>query len=347
MRWLKKRMPGGIYVYYVLWQWRLRAHVDSLLRNERFDLIHHVTFASFRMPVFARGRPVVWGPVGGAETAAMALLAGHGTFLGRLRERLRNLSTRMAGQFVHLWEPSLRSRGAALASTPATAAILSEAGIACRLMPTIGFDADPLPGIRPVSASGTPLRLLFVGRLHLLKGVHLLLRALALPGTGDTRLTIVGDGPERLRLKALAHRLEIQDRVDFAGFVPRSELHAIFAKHDVVVAPSAYESGGLSVLEGFSHGLPAIVLDCGGHALSVADGCGFRIPTIDSVAQVIRNITRAIVAYMEDRSLIASHGAAARNHLNQQYSWVSKREAMMAIYREVLERAAHETRCSS
>jgi glycosyltransferase involved in cell wall biosynthesis len=343
-RWIKKHFPGGMYIYYTLWQWKLNELVAELLGKVEFDLIHHVTFASFRMPVFASGRPVVWGPVGGAETAAMALLAGHGTFLGRLRERVRNLSTRMAGHLVHLWEPSLRSGGAALASTPATAEVLSNAGIPCRQMPTIGFDSGSLAGMRPVSASGTPLRLLFVGRLHLLKGVHLLLRALALPGSAETRLTIVGDGPERFRLEELARELEVQERVEFAGFVPRSGLGAIYARHDVMVAPSAYESGGLSVLEGFSHGLPAIVLDCGGHALSVADGCGFRISPVDPADQVIRNISRAIHAYMKDRSLVATHGTAARNHLKEQYSWVSKREAMMTIYTAVQDRTNHKAR---
>ena len=141
-RWLKKHVPGGMYAYYAVWQWRLRSHVADLLRRQDFDLIHHVTFASFRMPVWAGGKPVVWGPVGGAETAPMHLLAGHGTFAGRMRESFRNISTRLAGRLVRLWEPTRRSGGIALASTPATAALLARNGIHCDLMPTIGYDAN-------------------------------------------------------------------------------------------------------------------------------------------------------------------------------------------------------------
>lgn len=334
-RWLKKRAPGGMYLYYTVWQWRLRAHVAGLLRRQDFDLIHHVTFASFRMPVWAGGKPVLWGPVGGAETAPMHLVRGYGTLAGRMREHLRNLSTRIAGHLVGFWEPTRRSGGMALASTPATAAILERNQIRCMLMPTIGHDADPaLTGTRR-SDGNAPLRVLFVGRLHLLKGVHLLLRALAQIESGKVNLTIVGDGPERKRLLELANRLGLGPVVSFRGQIPRAMLDEVFAAHDVVAAPSLYESGGLSVLEGFAHGLPAIVLDCGGHALSVGTSCGFRIKTTISQMDVIHDLADAIMAYCNDRKLCEAHGNEARRTLKRNYSWERKRSAMQQVYNDL------------
>jgi glycosyltransferase involved in cell wall biosynthesis len=337
-RWLKKRMPGGMYVYYTAWQWRLRKHVAGLLRERTYDLLHHVTFASFRMPVWVGGLPVVWGPVGGAETAPMHLLKGYGTLLGRTRERFRNLNTWLAGKLVRWWEPSLRSGGISLASTPATAALLIRNGIPCVSMPTIGYDGE-IDFVNRDFAAQTrhaPLRLLYVGRLHLLKGVHLLLEAMARLERDTVHLTLVGDGAERLRLESLASRLGIAGLVSFRGFVPRRELGEVFGSHDVLAAPSLYESGGLSVLEGFAHGLPAIVLDCGGHALSVDDSCGRKIPTSGSYEETVSALAGAIREYVSDPRMTLKQGAAARRRLLEEYAWPVKKERMLMAYRRTL-----------
>lgn len=337
-RWIKKRVPGGMYAYYTCWQWMLKSEVARLLESDEFDLIHHVTFASFRMPVFVSGRPLVWGPVGGAETAPMQLLDGFGTLAGKLRERVRNVATHAAARLLRLMDPTRRCGGIALASTPATAEVLKRGGISAALMPAIGYEFDEdVTGVREVSAGG-PLRLLFVGRLHLLKGLHLLLQALAQLKPADACLTIVGSGPEQTRLTRLAEKLGIASRCCFSGFVPRNELAAIFARHDVVVAPSLYESGGLSVLEGFAHGLPAIVLDCGGHALSVAQGCGIRIRPDQAQDAVVLQLRDAILRYSGDRDLVRQHGMAARVGLRQRYGWNSKHDAMLETYQRLLDK---------
>lgn len=329
---LKYRVPGGMYVYYFLWQWRLAWHVGKLVRSTKFDLMHHVTFASFKMPVGLRGAPVVWGPVGGAEPAPMHLLDGFGTWLGRSRERVRNLSTMIAGKLVRLWSPNHRSGGIALTSTPATSRLLKANGIPYREMPTIGYDSDVLNGIRRYSTAAEPLQLLFVGRLHLLKGVHLLLEALHRLEPGSVVLSIVGDGVERGRLEQQVRDLALAPHVRFCGFVPRYELGDVFASHDVLAAPSLYESGGLAVLEGFAHGLPAIVLDCGGHALSVDGSCGVRIRIDQSQQEVVNGLAGAIQSYCRDRTLCALHGSAARRRLERHYSWDGKGAAMNSIY---------------
>ncbi len=340
---MKKRIPGGLYFYYFLWQWKLRSLLKQMLLENRYDLIHHVTFASFRMPVGAKGVPVVWGPVGGAERASPALLRGHGSRMGRFRERFRNLTTILAGRIIRLWAPVNRSEGIALASTPATYALLKRNSIPCQMMPTIGYDS-PVNEQRNVAITAapqdSPLRLLYVGRLHLLKGQHLLLLAISRLGDPSVRLTIVGDGAERKRLEDLVQALDLRDCVSFRGHVARSNLDEVYAEHDVIVAPSLYESGGLSILEGFAHGLPAIVLDCGGPALTVAEGCGIKVPADLSQDLTVTRLTEAIEVYLQDRELIRRHGANARKRLVEEYGWASKRKQMLKVYQHLLNREA-------
>jgi len=70
-QWLQrwKKLPGGIHIYYLLWQWGAYQFVKSVHRQKRFDLVHHITFVLIHMPGFMGnlGIPFILGPVGGGE----------------------------------------------------------------------------------------------------------------------------------------------------------------------------------------------------------------------------------------------------------------------------------------
>jgi glycosyltransferase involved in cell wall biosynthesis len=93
---------------------------------------------------------------------------------------------------------------------------------------------------------------LFVGRLQARKRVDFLLRACA--EIQNVRLIIVGDGPERDALEALAK--EIYPPAVFVGSKHGAEIKAHFAEADLFVLPG---TGGLAVQEAMSHALPVIV----------------------------------------------------------------------------------------
>lgn len=99
-------------------------------------------------------------------------------------------------------------------------------------------------------------RLVFVGALHAWQGVHLAVEAVGeLTRAGHpVRLEILGDGPERAALTALAARLGIADRVHLRGHVDRETIHAALRDADMAVAPFIPNErnravGGLSPLK--------------------------------------------------------------------------------------------------
>jgi glycosyltransferase involved in cell wall biosynthesis len=98
-----------------------------------------------------------------------------------------------------------------------------------------------------------PPSLLFIGRLQSRKRVDLLLKACAQLDV-PLRLVIVGDGPERAALEALAR--EVYPSAQFIGARHGDELKPYFAEADLFVLPG---TGGLAVQEAMSHGLPVIV----------------------------------------------------------------------------------------
>jgi len=116
--------------------------------------------------------------------------------------------------------------------------------------------------IRNAPLAAVPSDLIWAGRLVAHKQPGLALRAFALLHQADPslRFVVVGDGPERERLEALAGELGVAGAVRFAGFVERpEELFGLMKASRVLLAPSKKEGFGIMVVEGWAAGLPAVV----------------------------------------------------------------------------------------
>ena len=104
-------------------------------------------------------------------------------------------------------------------------------------------------------------RLLFVGRLTRLKGLDVVLRALAGLAGREWTLDVVGDGPQRVELEELSEGLGLSERVTFQGARSRGEVEEFMAFASCLLFPSHSEGMGLVVLEAASMGLPVIASD--------------------------------------------------------------------------------------
>lgn len=111
-------------------------------------------------------------------------------------------------------------------------------------------------------AAPTPLRIGFAGKLIARKGVDELLRAAArLPIARAWSVTVVGDGPLRPELEALAATLGLADRVTFHGFANTTEMPRLLAAFDVMVVPSRRDMRVLVTIEAMAAGAAVIVSD--------------------------------------------------------------------------------------
>ncbi len=117
--------------------------------------------------------------------------------------------------------------------------------------------------------------ILYVGRLEGRKGVKFLLYAYGMlkERCPDVRLHILGDGPDRDKLEALAEDLELQD-VTFLGFRSNAEKIKRFKEADLYCSPALFGEGfGLVLLEAMATGVPLVAGDNPGYA-SVMTGFG-------------------------------------------------------------------------
>ena len=102
----------------------------------------------------------------------------------------------------------------------------------------------------------------------------MLIRALAdvRRTVGTASLTIVGDGPERVRLERLVGELGLDGAVELVGRVPDSQKAAILERSDLLLACSVREGWGLTPTEAARLGTPAVAYDIPGLRDSVLDG---------------------------------------------------------------------------
>ena len=161
-------------------------------------------------------------------------------------EPLLNLALRRATRIVVASPPMLEA--------PSLAPFREK----CAVVP-YGIDPAPYTTTRPAASSETPAEptVLFVGRLVPYKGVDVLLSAL--PAL-RVRAVIVGDGPCRASLEALAADLGVADRVTFAGQVPDETRLEWYRRADVFVLPSVsrQEAFGMVQIEAMLSGLPVV-----------------------------------------------------------------------------------------
>lgn len=127
-----------------------------------------------------------------------------------------------------------------------------------RILPAAAMRAE-------LGLQGAPL-LLTVGNLHEHKGQRLVVQALArlrrsYPGA---RLVIVGDGPDRTALQALAEREGVADAVRLVGAVPNAELARWYSAADVLVLASSREGWPNVLLEAMACGTPVVASGVGG-----------------------------------------------------------------------------------
>ncbi len=170
--------------------------------------------------------------------------------------------------------------------------------------------------------------LLALGRLHRVKGLDVLLTALAdLPGV---YLWIAGEGPERAALESLANHLGVNERARFLGW--RSDRTALMRAADVVVFPSRYEPNGTVTVEAWAHHKPLVVADADGPAETVRAGDdALLVPRDDAPA-----LAAAIRRVLDSPDLAAQLVGRGAERVAAAFS----RARVVAHYRETLDRIA-------
>jgi D-inositol-3-phosphate glycosyltransferase len=203
------------------------------------------------------------------------------------------------------------------------------------------FQARPKPLARDLVGHPGERLFLFVGRLEPLKGVDVILRALALLTAGgrypEARLLVLGAdsgsgvGGEQARLRRLAAELGLTDRVEFLGSVPQREVATYYAAADALLMPSYSESFGLVGLEAQACGTAVIASNVGGLASVVRDGVtGYLVDGHDPAEYAER-----MRLVLENPRLSGEMGARG-GRMARAFSWERTADALLDRFSELV-----------
>lgn len=326
----------GVYLHYFLWQLGAYLAAKRWHAQERFALVHHVTFVSVRQPSFMGnlGIPFIFGPVGGGEHTPWHLRTGY-NWRGWLKDALRDFANTMV-KFDPLMQRTFQQAQHIYTTSEQTRDLIPPRYWQ-KTTVQLGIASEPVSGARtpqPRDTAPHALRVLYVGRFLFWKGMQFGLRAFAelLKKHPGARITLVGEGSDQLRWERLAQDLHIAGQIDWLPWLPQSELPPVYRAHDVLLFPSLHDSGGMVVLEAMSHGLPVICLKLGGPGVMVDASCGRAIDVFDaSEAVVVQRLADALMGIAASPNLMLelSQGAVSKA---ASHSWDS---SVCRIYSEI------------
>jgi glycosyltransferase involved in cell wall biosynthesis len=182
------------------------------------------------------------------------------------------------------------------------------------------------------SDSNGKLRLLYLGRLHPIKGIELLLEACGLVQKllPDWHLYIGGTGSSSYLgfLKSKVQKLGLSERVEFVGEVFDEDKDALFVQSDVAVVPSHIENFAIVVAESLAHAVPVIAGKGTPWSGLETNRCGLWVDNDpESLATAIRKISTLPLKEM---------GQRGREWMEKDFSWKSISRQMLAVYRDCL-----------
>jgi D-inositol-3-phosphate glycosyltransferase len=196
---------------------------------------------------------------------------------------------------------------------------------------------------------------LFVGRIEPLKGIDVLLKAMALVLQEHEELRericlcIVGGDPdadcanmdrEMARLHQMREGLGISDVVTFLGKRDQQALAYHYSAAEVCVVPSHYESFGMVALEAMACGTPVIASRVGGLTFTVQDGrTGFLVPSDDP-----EKLAEKLALLLSDGQLRRQMGLRAAD-LSRRYGWPIVAGQIVAGYRDLVTRGRRQVCC--
>ena len=337
---LKKKIPFGLQLYYILWQTGAYFEARRLINEEKkYDIFHHLTFGMTKMvpPIFLIKIPSVWGPIGGGDVIPYRFLKGGGLkpylteFVYRTMHQLSNYSifSYMARKNV---DAIIFRNSSIMENFPKSG---------CSNRRTFSETASVLsPKIVEEKIVDGELRILCIGRMIQSKGYSYALKGFKnfLDKGGKGKVIFLGKGPEEENLKAYVNNNNLNEHVIFKGFVSSEEVELELQQSHVLLHPSFREGGSWAIMEAMSYGLPVVCFNASGPKDMVTDKCGLLID-LESPSQVEEDLGLGLHRLLNDSELFNTLSQNAKERIINEYSWDIRAKEMKEVYKELLNEA--------
>lgn len=170
--------------------------------------------------------------------------------------------------------------------------------------------------------------LIYTGRIGLEKNLAFLVQAFKRVNEEEpnTKLLLVGDGPEEAALKKLVKELKLKEKVIFAGKVEYSEIPKYYIASDIFVMTSVTEVKPLAILEGMAAGLPVVAVSAAGAKDTVTHGVDGILTNLD-----LDEYTQELLKVVKNSELCEKMGEAALL-TSEKYSIDKASQKLLSLY---------------
>lgn len=169
--------------------------------------------------------------------------------------------------------------------------------------------------------------LIFWGRLGYQKNIQMLIKAFKNIKTKDTKLVIIGKGPDMNKLKNLSN-----ENVIFTGYLSDKDLLNYARGADIAILPSRAESWGLVIGEAMACKLPVISSNVGMAKELLGNNRGIVLKK-----ETIKELTDKIDYLLNNREICKDMGVRSREHIVKNYGWGKVVKKIVQVYKEVIE----------
>ena len=197
-------------------------------------------------------------------------------------------------------------------------------------------DSAPPPLAKAWPFAPTSRNLLFLSRIHPIKGLPLLLQSWGrlAPAFPDWQLIIAGPderGHER-EVKALSAQLGLEGRCSFVGPVYGAEKASLLDRADLFVLPTYSENFGLAVAEALAAGVPVVTTRGAPWARLEEMGCGWWVPSeVDALERALRE------AIALPSARLRAMGQRGRDWMTTEFSWSAVAAVADSAFRRLLQ----------
>jgi len=313
----------------------LAAHLMRTITD--FDVVHVHGLYRFP-PAFAaylarrRGVPVVIRPHGSLDPYLYKRSTTGSLRLKRLHERLFDLPNLHAADAIHYTADDERQRAAFLGLR------------APYFILPIGLDWEPFETLPPRGALrarwglGDDPVVLFLGRLHVKKGIELLIAAFEAVRRREPTAQLVIAGPENddygKKMRDMTAECGLTSVIHFVGPLYDADVVQAYVDADVFALPSYTENFGVTVVEAMACALPVVISDQVNIHAEIS-GAGAGLVTRCDVDE----IADAMLTLLRDADRRRAMGSAGRGLVQDRYTWPAIVDALTKEYEAVIERS--------
>lgn len=327
------------YYYYRRWQKDTLKIAKQIIAENDIDIIHQLNMIGFREPGNLwkiKGKPYVWGPIGGLKKTPIAYLKGSNVEAIVLNY-IKNIITTLQLKYDIRVHKAFKRADLLISAIPdSQISIFQEKKLTSILIPETGtFISEDVEIERFFSEE---LNVMWVGRFYFRKQLPLALKSIAATKNKKIILHVYGKGNEvqEQAMRKMANDLKISNQVIWHGNKPNAMVHEAMRNANLFFFTSISEDTSTVILEAISNKLPILCFDACGFGAVVNVKVGRKIK-FSNPTKSIDQFSEYLNMFHDNRALLKKLSQNCRE-LQIELSWDEKAKKVVDLYFDLLKK---------